>query len=89
MSGHVIRTFQAVDVGRIAVGHKFADEAFQVPADVGIGIFGNQQGGAGVAEKHMTQPDKSAALYYNVLQLLTDFVKASAGGGNFQVGGMA
>jgi len=88
VGGHIIGTFHAVGVGWVAVRRKLADEVFQVPADVWIGILSNQQGCAGVSEEHMAQPNGNATLGYHVLQLLTDFVKSSARRGNFQGGGI-
>ena len=48
---HVIRAFHGVEVDRVAVRRQPAHEVFQIPAHVGVGILGNQQGSAGMAQE--------------------------------------
>jgi hypothetical protein len=56
----------------------------EVAANVAVGVFGNQQGSAGVAEKQVAKPVLHAACAYRFAELNTDFVKAPPRGGDFQ-----
>jgi len=55
MGSHIIVAFLIVNIVGVAIDYQFADEVFQISANVGIGIFGNYQGGTGMFNKYMAQ----------------------------------
>src|SRR5687768_4633371 len=49
MGGHVVGTFGGVDEEAVAVWNDAGHEGFEVAANIGVGVFLNEQGGGGVA----------------------------------------
>jgi len=67
MGRHVIRTLHAVKIRRITIWRQPADKILQVAPDVGVRIFRDQQRGAGMAQKYMTDSNSHTTLPHKIL----------------------
>jgi hypothetical protein len=80
VSGHVVVAFGGVDEHAVAVGDEAGEESFEVAADVGIGVFLDEQRGGGVTEVEGQKAVLKAFLGEPVRNVVGDFVEAAAAG---------
>src|SRR5205823_1475215 len=85
MGGHVIVTFGSMNKNGIAIRHEPRKETFQVTANIGIGIFLNEQGCGSVAKMQCQEAIFKTVLREPGSDFVSELVKATATGGNFQL----
>ena len=79
MGRHVVGAFHAVEIRGVTVGRQAADKVLQIAAHVRIGIFRDQQRGAGVTQKCVADSGIQAALANQRLQFPADFLETPSG----------
>jgi len=89
MAGHVVGTFIRVDeVGRV-FRHQMIEEAVQIRACRGIGIFIDDQGAARVLDKDCGRAGADAAVGNDALALIRDLIGALASGAEAEAFGVS
>ena len=86
MRGHVIGSLLVMLIARIAIGNMAGEMALHIPQDQGIGIFGDDQGGAGVLTEDLAQPGLHAGIPQNVRHLAGDGEGTATAGGDGETG---
>jgi len=77
---HIVIAFGGMDEHAVAVGDEAGEEGFEVAADVGIGVFLDEQRGGGVAEMEGEETVLKAFFGKPVGDVISDFVEAAAAG---------
>src|SRR5713226_6704051 len=80
MGGHVVLALARVLEERIAIRHEAAEEALQVPAHFGVGVFLDQERRGGVLEMQRHQAGLNLGLGNQSLDFPGELVKAAPTG---------
>jgi len=84
VSGHVIGTFQSVNIGK-RFRHRVIHRRFEINSHVRIGVFVDRQRCTGVPDKNVQQPNLDLSQFRNGLQNRPrDQVKSATNGWNCQ-----
>jgi len=84
VSRHVVVAFGGMNEYAVAVGDEAGEECFEVAADVGIGVFLDEQGSGGVTEMQRDKAVQETFLRKPIGNVVSDFVKAAAAGRDAQ-----
>lgn len=71
MSGHVVGSFDGVDIVGIAFGNELVENRPKVMADVRVGVLVQGEAGAGVQDNEMRKPDSDILYLRNLALNLT------------------
>ncbi len=80
VGGHIVGSFVAVEEGAIAIGDESAEEGFEVFAHGGVGVFVDEEGGAGVLDEEGAEAAGDGGSFDGLVDLGGELVDASSGG---------
>jgi hypothetical protein len=77
MGGHVIVTFGRMDEQGIAVANQSREKAFQIGANVGVGVFLDEKGSGGMLQVQREQALADAAFGNESRRFASEIVQAA------------
>ena len=80
MCWHVIRTFRSMEIVGVAVGYSSGKPSFKVVKHLRVGVFANNQGGAGVVDKNCGSPALTVGIKHPFFNLFADVETAPSAG---------
>ena len=85
MSGHVVIAFSSMAEQGGTIGHEASKECFEVAADIGVGVFLDQERGGGVADMKGEQASLERVAGDPGPDLIRDFIETATTGGDFEL----
>ena len=80
MRWYIVRPLQGVAKQRIAVWDQSRGESLQILANAGVGVFANDERGAGVVDEDVADPPLDSSRPHDPLHVIGDLKRAAAWG---------
>ena len=80
MCRHIVRTFRSMEVVGVPVGHSSCKPTFKVVKHLRVGVFANNQGGAGVVDKNGGSSLLTVGIKNHFFNLIADVETAAPAG---------